>query len=104
MSRQRSMETILQSEYVTIGELVRLTDVRYSTQNFFHFHWLSLIEIVIERTEKCLFFGKRAGYGHALSGPGEYAFLSALNTDAARKLQLQHAGSEQADETVHVEA
>lgn len=31
MSRQRSMEKILQSEYVTIGELVRLTDSRYST-------------------------------------------------------------------------
>ena len=35
MSRQRSMETILQSEYVTIGELVRLTDVRYSTLKFY---------------------------------------------------------------------
>ena len=31
MSRQRTMEKILSSEYVTIGELVRLTDVRYST-------------------------------------------------------------------------
>ena len=27
MSRQRSMEVIKNSEYVTIGELVRLTDV-----------------------------------------------------------------------------
>ena len=35
MSRQRSMETILQSEYVTIGERVRLTDVRYSTLKFY---------------------------------------------------------------------
>ena len=35
MSRQRSMETILQSEYVTIGELVRLTDVRYSTLKYY---------------------------------------------------------------------
>ena len=35
MSRQRSMETILQSQYVTIGELVRLTDVRYSTLKFY---------------------------------------------------------------------
>ena len=35
MSRQRSMETILQSEYVTIGELVRLTAVRYSTLKFY---------------------------------------------------------------------
>ena len=35
MSRQRSMENILQSEYVTIGELVRLTDVRYSTLKFY---------------------------------------------------------------------
>lgn len=31
MSRQRSMEVIANAEYVTIGELVRLTDVRYST-------------------------------------------------------------------------
>lgn len=31
MSRQRSMEVIESSEYVTIGELVRLTNVRYST-------------------------------------------------------------------------
>lgn len=31
MSRQRSIEVIENSEYVTIGELVRLTDVRYST-------------------------------------------------------------------------
>ena len=35
MSRQRSMEVISQSEYVTIGELVRLTDVRYSTLKFY---------------------------------------------------------------------
>ena len=35
MSRQRSMETIARAEYVTIGELVRLTDVRYSTLKFY---------------------------------------------------------------------
>ena len=35
MSRQRSMEVIQQSEYVTIGELVRLTDMRYSTLKFY---------------------------------------------------------------------
>ena len=35
MSRQRSMETIRQAQYVTIGELVRLTDVRYSTLKFY---------------------------------------------------------------------
>ena len=35
MSRQRSMETIAKSEYVTIGELVRLTDTRYSTLKFY---------------------------------------------------------------------
>ena len=29
------METIQQAEYVTIGELVRLTDVRYSTLKFY---------------------------------------------------------------------
>ena len=31
MSRQRTMEKILASEYVTIGELSRLTGCRYST-------------------------------------------------------------------------
>lgn len=31
MSRQRSIETIMESEWVSIGELVRLTEVRYST-------------------------------------------------------------------------
>lgn len=35
MSRQRSMEKILTSEYVSIGELTRLTDVRYSTLKFY---------------------------------------------------------------------
>lgn len=35
MSRQRSIEVIKNSEYVTIGELVRLTEVRYSTLKFY---------------------------------------------------------------------
>ena len=35
MSRQRSLEAILASEYVTIGELVRLTGARYSTLKFY---------------------------------------------------------------------
>lgn len=35
MSRQRKLEVIQQAEYVTIGELVRLTDVRYSTLKFY---------------------------------------------------------------------
>ena len=35
MSRQRSLETILKAEYVTIGELVRLTDTRYSTLKYY---------------------------------------------------------------------
>lgn len=35
MSRRRSMEVIEASEYVTIGELVRLTNVRYSTLKFY---------------------------------------------------------------------
>lgn len=35
MSRQRSMEVIEQAEYATIGELVRLTAVRYSTLKFY---------------------------------------------------------------------
>jgi DNA-binding transcriptional MerR regulator len=35
MSRQRSMEKILASEYVSIGELVRLSGCRYSTLKFY---------------------------------------------------------------------
>ena len=35
MSRQRTWETIENAEYVTIGELVRLTGVRYSTLKFY---------------------------------------------------------------------
>lgn len=35
MSRQRSMEKILSSEYVSIGELVRLSGSRYSTLKFY---------------------------------------------------------------------
>ena len=35
MSRQRSIEKIIESEYVTIGELVRITNSRYSTLKFY---------------------------------------------------------------------
>lgn len=35
MSRQRTIESIERSQYVTIGELVRLTGVRYSTLKFY---------------------------------------------------------------------
>ena len=35
MSRQRSLEVIRHAEFVTIGELVRLTGVRYSTLKFY---------------------------------------------------------------------
>ncbi len=35
MSRQRSMEKIQSSEYVSIGELARLTGCRYSTLKFY---------------------------------------------------------------------
>ena len=35
MSRQRKLEVRQQAEDVTIGELVRLTDVRYSTLKFY---------------------------------------------------------------------
>lgn len=35
MSRQRTLEKIMESEYVSIGELVRLTDTRYSTLKFY---------------------------------------------------------------------
>ena len=35
MSRQRSIEVIAHCEYVTIGELVRFTQVRYSTLKYY---------------------------------------------------------------------
>jgi DNA-binding transcriptional MerR regulator len=35
LSRQRNIDTVENSEYVTIGELVRLTGVRYSTLKFY---------------------------------------------------------------------
>lgn len=35
MSRQRSIDKILESAYVTIGELVRITNSRYSTLKFY---------------------------------------------------------------------
>ena len=35
MGRQRSLEVIAKEEYVTIGELVRLTNVRYSTLKYY---------------------------------------------------------------------
>ncbi len=35
MSRQRNMEIIMNSEYVTIGELVRITNTRYSTLKYY---------------------------------------------------------------------
>ncbi len=35
MSRQRTMEKIMVSEYVSIGELVRITGCRYSTLKFY---------------------------------------------------------------------
>ena len=35
MSRQRSMDAIAASEYVSIGELARLTGSRYSTLKFY---------------------------------------------------------------------
>ena len=35
MSRKRSIETIMHSEYVSIGELVKLTNSRYSTLKFY---------------------------------------------------------------------
>ena len=35
MSRQRKMEVIEASDFVTIGELVRLTGMRYSTLKFY---------------------------------------------------------------------
>ena len=35
MGRQRSLEVIQQADWVTIGEFVRLTNVRYSTLKFY---------------------------------------------------------------------
>ena len=35
MSRQRTLEKIMSSEYVSIGELVRITDTRYSMLKFY---------------------------------------------------------------------
>lgn len=35
MSRQRSIEKILASDYVSIGELARVTDSRYSTLKYY---------------------------------------------------------------------
>lgn len=35
MSRQRSIENIRKSKYVSIGELVRLTNSRYSTLKYY---------------------------------------------------------------------
>ncbi|MBW7572376.1 helix-turn-helix domain-containing protein [Caproiciproducens faecalis] len=35
MSRQRTMDAILASEYVSIGELARITGCRYSTLKFY---------------------------------------------------------------------
>lgn len=35
MSRQRSIEKIKHAEYVSIGELVRLTGMRYSTLKYY---------------------------------------------------------------------
>jgi DNA-binding transcriptional MerR regulator len=35
MSRQRSIEKIMASEYVSIGELARITGCRYSTLKFY---------------------------------------------------------------------
>ncbi|WP_066073099.1 helix-turn-helix domain-containing protein [Neobacillus soli] len=35
MSRQRSIEKILASQFISIGELVRLTGCRYSTLKFY---------------------------------------------------------------------
>ncbi len=35
MARRRDLEKILNSEYVSIGELARLSEVRYSTLKFY---------------------------------------------------------------------
>ena len=55
MSRQRSLEVIRQAEFVTIGELVRLTGVRYSTLKFYTEEGL----LPFEQAEKNLTRGYR---------------------------------------------
>lgn len=35
MSRRRPLEIILESEYVSIGELARITNIRYSTLKYY---------------------------------------------------------------------
>lgn len=44
MSRRRSLDDILQSEYVSIGELSRITDSRYSTLKYYTEAGLILFE------------------------------------------------------------
>lgn len=50
MSRQRSLEVIESSPYVTIGELVKLTGVRYSTLKYYTEEGM----LVFEQEEKNL--------------------------------------------------
>ena len=63
MGRQRSLEVIQQAEWVTIGELVRLTNVRYSTLKFYTEEGMIPFEQAEEnltrryrRTEACLLY------------------------------------------------
>lgn len=49
MARKRSLDIITQSEYVTIGELVRLTGTRYSTLKYYTEEGLLLYEQEEER-------------------------------------------------------
>lgn len=44
MSRQRTMEKIMASEFISIGELVRITGCRYSTLKFYTEEGLLLFE------------------------------------------------------------
>ncbi|WP_366248870.1 helix-turn-helix domain-containing protein [Terribacillus aidingensis] len=50
MSRKRSLDDILQSNYISIGELARITDSRYSTLK----HYTELGLIPFEQKEKNL--------------------------------------------------
>ena len=59
MSRQRSMEVIEQSEYVTIGELVRLTGVRYSTLKFYTEEGMLPFEQAEEKSDPALQTGRK---------------------------------------------
>lgn len=74
MSRQRSMEVIEQAELVTIGELVRLTGIRYSTLKFYTEEGMILYEQTeanLTRRYKRVETIERIGYIKELKSQGK---------------------------------